>query len=70
MDLSLDTLKETVFDYNSDFFIDMFEQVRQECRKELWTLDDEKHSYEFIQIILNNIHLYDTHDDEDDFISD
>ena len=70
MDLSLDVLKEMVFDYNSDFLLDMFEQFKEDCFQENLLTMGGKVSSGFIQIILDNIHLYDIHEDDDDFNSD
>jgi hypothetical protein len=70
MDLSLDNLREFVFDYNSDFFLDMYEQVREECEEKDLLLKRQKDSTWFVQIILDNMHFFDINDDDDDLISD
>ena len=69
MDLSLDNLREFVFDYNSDFFLDMYEQVREECEEKDLLLRRQNDSSLFIQIILDNMNFFDINDD-DDLISD
>jgi hypothetical protein len=70
MDLSLDALREFVFDYNSNFFLDMYEHMREECESLNLLTGGGHDSASFIQIILDNMHFFDINDDEDDLISD
>jgi hypothetical protein len=65
MDLSLDQLRELMFDYNSEFLIQYYENViaqndRYVCNKS---------SSEFIQIILNNITFEEIVEDDDEYLS-
>lgn len=65
MNLSLDQLRELVFDYNSEFLIQYYEnEIAQNDRYFC-----NKGSSEFIQIILNNITFEETEEDDDEYFS-
>lgn len=63
MELSLDQLKELMFDYNSDDFIEIFWETRQ-MSEHIGSMLNSK-SPEFIDVILRNISFNSTraHDD-------
>lgn len=64
MDLSLDTLKETFFDYNSDCLLDIFYETKE--RGLINGLMINSKSPDFIHIILNNLLFFYENDDDDD----
>ena len=65
MDLSLDSLKEIFFDYNSDTLLDIFDETKVKAY-DIGCMIDNPKSPEFINIILDNlIFLEDSSDDED-----
>jgi hypothetical protein len=65
MNLSLDQLRELVFDYNSEFLIQYYENVIAQNDRYFCN----KGSSEFIQIILNNISFEETEEDDDEYFS-
>tara|TARA_Y100000389_G_scaffold193485_1_gene222297 strand:+ start:780 stop:992 length:213 start_codon:yes stop_codon:yes gene_type:complete len=67
MDLSLDNLKETFFDYNSDVMLDIYDEIKEKAFYNGLMLNSESSS--FLDVILNNIiFLYDYTNDDDDFL--
>lgn len=69
MDLSLDQLKELMFDYNSDEFINIYWETKY-LSENVGSMLNSK-SPEFIDVILNNTLFYvDKGHDEEDYISD
>ncbi|QOI90221.1 hypothetical protein QKU58_gp110 [Pyramimonas orientalis virus] len=68
MDLSLDTLKELVFDFNSDCLLDLYDTVKEESTsKGIFLMNRD--STDFVQIILDNVTFYKIQDDDDDLLS-
>jgi hypothetical protein len=66
MELSLDELKELVFDFNSSYLIEYYESLLEQ------NVDFSKNgnSCEFIQIILDNLQFEEIDDEDDEYISD
>lgn len=63
MDLSLDTLKELFFDFNSDSLLNTFFDIKE--RSEFLGSMINSKSPEFIDIILNNVvFIYDIDNDD------
>ena len=68
MELSLDTLKETFFDYNSDTLLDIYDNVKSKAFHNGLMLNSKSQS--FVNIILKNVYFaYDYSDDDDEFIN-
>lgn len=67
MELSLDNLKETFFDYNSDVMLDIYDDIKEIAFFNGLMLNSK--SQTFIDIILNNISFtYDYTDDEEEIL--
>lgn len=68
MDLSLDQLKEMMFDYNSDEFINIYMQTK-EASEQMGCMINSK-STDFIEVILNNTLFYpEKSSSDEDYIS-
>lgn len=66
MELSLDELKELVFDFNSSYLIEYYQSLSEQnvnFRK-------NGNSCEFIQIILDNLQFEEIDDEDDEYFSD
>ena len=65
MELYLDTLNETFFDYNSDVMLDIYDEIKERAFHHGLMLNSK--SYTFVDVILKNtFFIYDyTYDDED-----
>lgn len=69
MELSLDQLRELVFDYNSEDFIDIFWETRQ-MSEHIGSMINST-SPEFIDVIISNVSFYsDRSQDDDGYLSD
>ena len=67
MELSLDNLKETFFDYNSDVMLDIYDEIKDKAFHHGLMLNSKSQS--FVDVILNNtFFIYDCTDDDDDFL--
>tara|TARA_Y100000389_G_scaffold198336_1_gene234677 strand:+ start:798 stop:1007 length:210 start_codon:yes stop_codon:yes gene_type:complete len=68
MELSLDNLKETFFDYNSDVMLDIYDDIKDKAFYHGLMLNSKSPS--FLDVILNNtIFAYDYTDDYDDYFA-
>lgn len=65
MNLSLDELREMMFDINSDKLLDLFYDIQTSTN-----LLHECKSHEFIQLILNNMYFDEIEEDDEDYLSD
>jgi len=67
MELSLDTLKETFFDHNSDVLLDIYDDIKEKAYYKGLMLNSKSHL--FVDVILNNTSFtYDYTIDDDDFL--
>lgn len=65
MELSLDTLNETFFDYNSDVMLDIYDEIKEIAFHHGLMLNSKSHL--FVDVILKNtFFIYDCTNDDDD----
>ena len=66
MELSLDELKELVFDFNSSYLIEYYQSLSEQNVN----FAKNGNSCEFIQIILDNLQFEEIVDEDDEYLSD
>lgn len=66
MDLSLDTLKELFFDYNSNTLLDIFDELKDIAQNHGLMINSK--SPDFVQIIIDNLIFMNDNYEEDDYI--
>lgn len=66
MELSLDELRELVFDFNSAYLMDYYESLSERNVN----FSNNGNSCEFIHIILDSINFEEIVDEDDEYLSD